>query len=161
MKTIYATRTINTVRAALAVTLAVGAGILGGVVTNAAQLPAAHAQQEAMMPSGAFRKLAHKTTGKASVVKGAKNGQALRLTNFETGKGPKLHVYLVAAADIKDNDAVKKLVDGKMFVDLGALKSIKGNQTYAIPAGTDLSKYQTAVIWCDQFDVSFGAATLQ
>ncbi|MFE5511711.1 DM13 domain-containing protein [Streptomyces sp. NPDC056529] len=30
----------------------------------------------------------------------------------------------------------------------------------AVPAGTDLSDLTSVTIWCDRFDVSFGAAVL-
>jgi len=33
--------------------------------------------------------------------------KTLRLTDFATSNGPDVHVYLVAAADAKDNDTVK------------------------------------------------------
>jgi hypothetical protein len=46
------------------------------------------------------------------------------------------------------------------FVDLGRLKGNIGNQNYDIPAGTDLSKYDTVLIWCKQFSVLFGSAEL-
>lgn len=49
--------------------------------------------------------------------------------------------------------------DGK-HVSLGKLKGNKGDQNYAIPEGLNLSDYSSVTIWCDRFDVSFGAAEL-
>ena len=46
------------------------------------------------------------------------------------------------------------------FIDLGALKGNRGNQNYVIPAGTDLSAFNSAVIWCRRFAVGFGVAPL-
>jgi len=46
------------------------------------------------------------------------------------------------------------------FIDLGPLKGNRGNQNYAVPAGTDLSKFKSAVIWCRRFLVGFGVAPL-
>jgi hypothetical protein len=46
------------------------------------------------------------------------------------------------------------------FVDLGRLKGNIGDQNYEVPAGTDLEKYRTAVIWCRRFTVAFAAAQL-
>jgi hypothetical protein len=36
-----------------------------------------------------------------------------------------------------------------------------GNQNYDIPAGTDLSRYQSVVIYCKPFHVVFATATLR
>jgi hypothetical protein len=49
--------------------------------------------------------------------------------------------------------------DGR-YVDLGSLKGNVGNQNYVIPADVDLTTLSSLSLWCDRFDVSFGAATL-
>jgi hypothetical protein len=49
---------------------------------------------------------------------------------------------------------------GQAPLELGALKGNKGNQNYELPAGVDLSKYRSVVIWCRRFSVPFGAAPL-
>ena len=49
---------------------------------------------------------------------------------------------------------------GQMFVDLGRLRAFKGSQRYAIPAGLDLAKYQSVIIWCEQFSVLISPADL-
>ena len=46
-------------------------------------------------------------------------------------------------------------------VSLGKLKGNQGNQNYEIPATVDLAKLSSVSLWCDRFDVSFGAAELQ
>jgi hypothetical protein len=76
--------------------------------------------------------------------------------DFEVGPGPKFHVYLVPAEKIRDSAQVK----GTMFVDLGRLRSFKGSQKYDIPAGIDLKKYPSVVIWCEQFGVLISPADL-
>ncbi len=77
-------------------------------------------------------------------------------SDFEVGPGPKFHVYLVPEKNITPSTNVAKL----MFVDLGRLKAFKGSQNYAIPAGVDLSRYETVVIWCEQFSVLVSPAAL-
>ncbi len=72
----------------------------------------------------------------------------LRLEDFKATNGPDLHVYL--ATDEKATD----------YVDLGTLKANIGNQNYRIPEGTDLTKYDTVLVWCKQFSVLFGHSTL-
>ena len=63
--------------------------------------------------------------------------------------GPDLYVYL--ATDKSTSD----------FVDLGKLKANNGNQNYEVPEGTDLTKYDTVLIWCKSFSVLFGSADLK
>ena len=76
--------------------------------------------------------------------------------DFEVGPGPKFHVYLVPKAQVRASGDLQ----GQKFVDLGRLRSFKGSQRYAIPAGTDLAKYQSVIIWCEQFSVLISPADL-
>jgi hypothetical protein len=77
-------------------------------------------------------------------------------SDFEVGPGPKYHVYLVPNANVRKEDQVAK----SMFVDLGRLRAFKGSQRYPIPAGVDLSKYPSVVIWCEAFGVLISPADL-
>ena len=76
--------------------------------------------------------------------------------DFEVGPGPAFHVYLVPREKIRDSAAVK----GTMFIDLGKLRAFEGSQRYPIPAGVDLAKYPSVVIWCKQFGVLISPADL-
>ncbi len=76
--------------------------------------------------------------------------------DFEVGPGPDFHVYLVPKAEVRNASDV----DGTMFVDLGKLRSFKGSQKYDIPAGVDLEKFPSVVIWCQQFGVLISPADL-
>jgi hypothetical protein len=76
--------------------------------------------------------------------------------DFEVGPGPAYHVYLVPKASIRANGDL----DNAMFVDLGGLRSFRGSQRYAIPAGVDLKNYPSVVIWCQQFNVLISPADL-
>ena len=67
--------------------------------------------------------------------------------DFEVGPGPAFHVYLVPKASIRASSDMKDV----MFVDLGRLRSFKGSQRYAIPAGVDLAKFPSVIIWCERF----------
>jgi hypothetical protein len=75
--------------------------------------------------------------------------RVLRLENFKATNGPDLYVYLATDKSASD------------FVNLGRLKGNIGNQNYEIPEGTDLPKYDTALIWCRAFSVLFGSAELK
>lgn len=89
----------------------------------------------------------HSAQGTAKVLS-LDDSALLRLEDFKATNGPDLHVYL--ATDEKATD----------YVDLGPLKANIGNQNYKIPEGIDLTKYDTALVWCKQFSVLFGHATL-
>jgi hypothetical protein len=90
----------------------------------------------------------HNAEGVAKVIALDAGTSVLRLENFKATNGPDLYVYL--AADKRASD----------IVNLGRLKGNIGNQNYPIPAGTDLTKYNTVLIWCKAFSVLFGSAQL-
>ena len=90
----------------------------------------------------------HKAEGIAKVINLADGRTFLRLENLKTTNGPDLYVYLSVGKDALD------------IVNLGRLKGNIGNQNYEIPAGTDLSKYNTVLIWCKAFSTLFGSAKL-
>jgi hypothetical protein len=119
------------------------------------QFPTASAASD-KLASGQFHSAAHETKGTATVFQLAGGKQALRLTDFATSNGPDVHVYLVAAADAKDNDTVTKAG----FIDVGSLKGNIGDQNYDLPANIDLAKYRAVTIWCKRFGVNFGTAPL-
>ena len=77
--------------------------------------------------------------------------------DFKVGPGPAYHVYLVPNGQIRQNSDVKDM----MFIDLGKLRAFEGSQRYEIPAGVDLSQYQSVVIWCRQFGVLISPADLE
>ena len=76
--------------------------------------------------------------------------------DFEVGPGPKYHVYLVPEAEVVPSTNVART----MFVDLGRLRAFKGSQNYEVPAGVDISKYASVVVWCEQFGVLISPARL-
>ena len=120
------------------------------------QFPTASAAASNKLASGEFHNGAHETKGTATVFQLADGRKTLRLTDFATSNGPDVHVYLVAAADAKDNDTVTKAG----FVDVGSLKGNIGDQNYDLPVDTDLAKYRAVTIWCKRFSVNFGTAPL-
>ena len=95
----------------------------------------------------------HYGRGKVSVFQ-----DLLHLENdFEVGPGPKFHVYLVPEQNVVPSTNVAR----SMYVDLGRLKAFKGSQNYPIPAGIDLARYPSVVIWCEQFGVLISPAALK
>ena len=72
---------------------------------------------------------------------------------FKSDSGPDLYVLLHRQGTPKD---YKK----ENYISLGRLQKVAGSQMYAIPADTDVSTFKTAVIWCRQFNATFGFAAL-
>lgn len=121
------------------------------------QFPTASAaNQPTALASGSFHDVAHETKGVATIYQLPDGKKTLRLADFQTSNGPDVQVYLVAAADATNNDAVTQAG----FVPLGALKGNIGDQNYEIAADVDLTKYRAVTIWCRRFGVNFGTAPL-
>jgi len=108
---------------------------------------------------GTFISHEHGTTGTVRIVELPDGRRILRLESLRTLNGPDLYVWLTDAPVRDGRDGWFVFDDGE-YVSLGRLKANNGNQNYAVPAGADLSKLTSVSIWCDKFNVSFGAAAL-
>lgn len=111
------------------------------------------ASTASILASGDFEKSEHPTSGTAQIV--IKNGKKYLKFNssFKSDSGPDLFVIL------HRQDSPKNY--GKAdYVSLGRLKKVAGQQTYLIPKGLDLAKFKSVVIWCRQFNATFGFAPL-
>ena len=90
----------------------------------------------------------HNVEGVAKVIPLSDMKTFLRVENLKATNGPDLYVYL--STDVNTSD----------ITNLGRLKGNIGNQNYEIPTGTDLSKYDTVLIWCKAFSTLLGSARL-
>jgi electron transfer DM13 len=90
----------------------------------------------------------HDSKGMAKIIPLRDGSNILRLENLQVTNGPDLYVYLAADKSVSES------------VSLGKLKANNGNQNYNIPSQTDLTKYNTVLIWCRPFSVLFGSAEL-
>jgi hypothetical protein len=139
---------------------------LPGVVATSPP-PAAAPAAESPTPDAGPRTVAggelisheHATSGTAELVRLADGSHVVRLENLDTSNGPDLHVWLTDAP-VKEGKAGWGVFDDGEYVSLGKLKGNKGSQNYTVPDGIDPSRYTSVSIWCDRFDVSFGAAEL-
>ncbi len=91
----------------------------------------------------------HFGRGRALILE-SDGGLVLRLEDFSVRNGPDLYVYLSPSPD--------GYADGAL--ELGPLKATDGSFNYEIPAGTDISPYRSAVVWCKPFEVLFAHAPL-
>jgi len=108
-----------------------------------------------MTRKGTFQNLNYMTSGTATLAQ--KDGQSFVVfqNDFDTPNGPDLVVYLTK------NSAPTERNDIRAGLQLGKLKSIKGKQVYTIPAGTDVSQYNSVSIHCRAFNVPWSYASLQ
>jgi hypothetical protein len=111
------------------------------------------------LAAGTFISHEHATSGTAKLLRLADGTHTLRLEGLDTSNGPDLHVWLTDAP-VKEGKAGWGVFDDGKYVSLGKLKGNKGDQNYVLPADVDLPAYTSVSIWCDRFDVSFGAAEL-
>jgi len=93
---------------------------------------------------------AHTATGTANLIDLGNENYVVRFEEgFETTNGPDLYVWLTNGTDPDEG-----------YIDLGVLKGNVGAQNYPVPEGTDLSAFDTVIIWCKAFSVLFGSAGL-
>ena len=127
-------------------------------VVVAAAAPANPARpRDVLLARGMFISHEHSTSGTASVIRRPDGTRVLAIAQLRTSDGPVVKVWLTDRTVTKDGWHV--FDDGK-YVNLGGLKGNIGNQLYRIPDDADLSVLHSVTIWCDRFDVSFGAAEL-
>lgn len=102
--------------------------------------------------TAAFQGVAHPTLGQAQIIE--ENGKRYLEFDeaFRSDDGPDLFVLLHKQAEPSNYSPEK-------FENLGRLQAISGTQRYEIPAGVIVEDFKSAVIWCRQFDVTFGFAT--
>ncbi|MEQ8840227.1 MAG: DM13 domain-containing protein [Acidimicrobiales bacterium] len=106
-----------------------------------------------LLGAGQFVGLAgHSGSGDAGIFENPDGSFVLRFENFDIQNGPDLEVYLVPGV------GQTSLAAGS--VHLGALKGNVGDQSYDLPAGTELDGAYTALVWCEAFTVEFVGATI-
>jgi hypothetical protein len=121
--------------------------------------PPSPATSPQVLASGELISHEHATSGTVKLVRLADGSHVVRLENLDTSNGPDLRVWLTDARVKQGKDGWHVFDDGK-YVSLGKLKGNKGSQNYVLPKGVTPSDYRSVSIWCDRFDVSFGAAEL-
>ncbi|MFI6416230.1 DM13 domain-containing protein [Streptomyces sp. NPDC050842] len=146
----------ETVHEALPSVTATASATTGATAT--ATEPAAPAGPT-VVAQGTFISHEHTTSGTVKLIRLSDGSHTVRLENLDTSNGPDLRVWLTDAP-VKEGTAGWRVFDDGTHVALGKLKGNKGDQNYAVPADADLTALTSVTIWCDRFDVSFGAAAL-
>lgn len=119
----------------------------------AAENPCASANPCAAAATGSFVTVSSDTVGGVAIVE--ENGKRYLEFDetFSTEDGPDLFVLL-------HKEATPQSYSSDQFVNLGDLQSITGSQRYEIPEDVSIDDFKSAVIWCRQFNVTFGVAEI-
>ena len=139
----------------IAVGLVIGLAVLAGTVVWAERGDSDDAA--AALPVGGLRgtfgSLTQKTTGAAVLVERRDGTRVLHLRHFRTRAAPDLFVHLVPRASPAGE------IWGGVVLD--SLYTSYGESSYTVPAGFDLGRSPTVVIWCGACHVAFAAAVLE
>ncbi|MFI9821133.1 DM13 domain-containing protein [Streptomyces sp. NPDC052013] len=140
-----------------------GSAVTAPAATPSASAPSAPASSAPAAPttlaSGRLISHEHATSGTVKLLRLADGSHVVRLERLDTSNGPDLRVWLTDAP-VKEGRAGWHVFDDGRYVSLGKLKGNKGSQNYAVPEDVDPARFSSVSIWCDRFDVSFGAAEL-
>jgi hypothetical protein len=104
--------------------------------------------QATLLKQGTWMGVGHSVSGTAKVYE--ENGKkTVVLDPFSSQNGPDLKIYLS-----KDENS-------SQYINLGAMKSTTGKQSYEITGMPDLAEYKFVLVWCQEFSVLFGKAELK
>ncbi len=101
-----------------------------------------------LLKEGTLASSAHTVSGTVKIYDDA-GKKVMVLDPFSSENGPDLKVYL--STDQKATE----------YINLGALKSTTGKQSYVVTGMPDLDQYKYVLIWCQQYSVLFGKSELQ
>ncbi len=111
-----------------------------------------------VLASGRFIEIdaLHWGEGTATLYQMDDGRRVLRFEDFASARGGEVYVYLS-----RDPQPLVALEVGIDYLNLGRLKGNRGSQNYLLPIGQDGSGYQSAVIFCRQFNMVITSARLR
>ena len=116
----------------------------------------ANAMESKVIKKGSFFTItpADPVSGDAEIIVDEKNEKYVVLKdNFVSSQGPFLYVVL-------HKDVVPKSYTKNNSVILSELVSFRGVQAYKIPKNVNLDAVNAVIIYCLEYDVTFGSAPL-
>ncbi len=143
----------STIAAALAVSLS---GMAVAAPAAFAETPTAAKTVSSEQPSGTFIKKKKKLKGAWEVVQRGDKSFIVFSEDFRAANGPDLKVFL--SPQTVSEVTGKTAVNGA--INIGELKSTKGVQEYEIPAGVDLSSFNSVLVHCEAYSVLWGGGDL-
>ncbi|MCG8457609.1 MAG: DM13 domain-containing protein [Holophagales bacterium] len=128
--------------------------LAGALIALILALPVAAAE---VVASGTFTKKSFRVNGSWKIVD---EGGKLFLEidqAFSTKNGPDLKFFLSprTASEVEGRNAA----EGSVF--LGQIESNRGAQRFAVPPGTDLSRYRSLVLHCEKYSKLWAASPLR
>ncbi|MEM8777900.1 MAG: DM13 domain-containing protein [Cyanobacteria bacterium P01_G01_bin.49] len=114
------------------------------------------AQVKEITRSGSFvtTEQDHPTAGKATIIKEGEKHYLEFDKDFTTADGPDVQVILYRGNEVPVN------LSEEDYMSLAPLQEFSGTQRYEIPDDVNLDDYQAVGIWCREFNVTFGYASL-
>lgn len=103
---------------------------------------------QTLVLQGNFESAVHATSGVVKIYEDKDKKRTLVFENFKTDAGPDLRIYLAEDRSVTN------------FIQITD-KVQNGNLSLTIPTNADLKKQNHVLIWCRQFSVLFGFATLK
>lgn len=114
----------------------------------------------AMKPlSGKLNSIHAPTVGTVTLTHTA-GGDVLSIKGLKTEVAPDLELWLLASAAPK-TEADDVVVAKTKHLQVAVLKTFSGDFSFKLPAGTKVSDYKSVILWCAQFNVTFGGANLK
>ncbi|MEM9505492.1 MAG: DM13 domain-containing protein [Cyanobacteria bacterium P01_E01_bin.43] len=112
--------------------------------------------------TGTFVAAEHDTTGGVELISD-EGQQTLRFDDsFSSSDGPDLVVVLHRSPDILATTSPPAYpINEADYVVIAPLAATTGAQDYAVPAEIDLESFASVAVWCQEFNATFGVATLQ
>jgi len=109
--------------------------------------------------TGSFHSDTQEAAGRATVYQQPDGARILTLSNFSTSNGTGLHVILLDGSSLTHGQNLT--LNNNNDHDLGELKAGQGDQSYALPADVDFSRFNTVVIYSPGPKTIAGTAALE
>jgi len=144
---------VSPLAAALAISLT---GMAAAAPVAFSETSTAATTISAELPSGTFVKKKKKLKGGWEVVQRGDKTFIVFADDFRAANGPDLKIFLSpqSISSVTGNTAVNG------SINIGELKATKGTQEYEIPAGVNLSDFNSVLVHCEAYSVLWGGADL-
>lgn len=119
-------------------------------------LPAMTAPGAAVVASGSFYPVGQQGHGTVSIYRLPDGGYALRLDKFYVSPNTGLQIQLsTAPSPHSDGD-----ITASQVAVVADLNQTAGSMNFSVPAGVDVTRYRSVVIWCIELRTAYSAASL-